>query len=72
MHGFVGRAELASAVRASTHHVMLTHVEEWLRPVPRADVLGRLNTSMGARADSDPGVLRITHTDCQTAVARAD
>jgi len=80
---FVGRAELASAVRdwtpseapiypgASPGGVLLTHVEEWHPPVPMSSVLSQLDTSGGARADFDNGVVRITADEYATAVAVA-
>jgi hypothetical protein len=71
VRAFVGCVELASAVRAATGHVLLTRVEQWDPPVPVADVLGRIDTSGGARADFDEGVLRVTELEYATAVAVA-
>ena len=71
VRAFVGRAQLASAVRGSAGEVLLTHVEEWDPPVPVADVLALIDTSEGARADFETGVLRITETEHSAALAVA-
>jgi hypothetical protein len=71
VQAFVGRAELASAVRGPAGDVLLTHVEEWDPPVPVADVLARIDTSAGARADFETGVLRVTETEYNVALAVA-
>jgi hypothetical protein len=80
---FVGRAELASAGREWTPSearvypgalaggVLLADVEEWDPPVQMSSVLSRLDTSGGARADFDSGVVRITADEYATAVAVA-
>lgn len=69
VRAFIGRAALASAVREPAGDVLLTDVEDWDPPVPIADVLARIDTSAGARADFDTGVLRITETEYEAAVA---
>ena len=73
VRAFVARAELATAVGGPAGEVLLTHVEEWDPPLPVADVLARIDTSERARADFATGVLRITETeyDAALAVARA-
>ena len=80
---FIGRAELASAVHDWTPSeaevypgdaasgVLLAHVEEWEPPVPVDAVLSEIDTSEGAKADHDAGVLRITANEYGTAVAVA-
>ena len=71
---FVGRAELASAVRDG--EVRLSHVEEWSPPVPMAAVVGRIdptgsnpivqeNAAVGFRS----GVVLITESEYEHAVA---
>jgi hypothetical protein len=80
---FIGRAELASAVRAWTPSeaqvypgdspggVLLAQVEEWEPPVPMTAVLSQIDTAGGARADFEAGVVRITADEYETAVAVA-
>jgi hypothetical protein len=81
---FVGRAELASAVRDWTPSeaqaypgdaptgVLLAEVEEWDPPVPIDAVLSQIDQSGGARADFDTGVLRITPNEYETTLAVAN
>jgi hypothetical protein len=80
---FIGRAELASAVRAwtpaeaqvypgrSSNGVLLAWVEEWDRPVPMEVVLSRLDSSAKAKADFEVGVVRITEHEYETVLAVA-
>src|SRR5436190_1794651 len=80
---FIGRAELASAVRAwtpaegqtyagdSPAGVLLAQVEEWDPPVPMSAVLSQIDRAEGARADFDSGVVRITVNEYETALAVA-
>jgi len=80
---FVGRAGLASPVHAWTPSearefpgdaasgVSLAEVEEWDPPVPMDAVLSRIDTSENARADFETGVVRITATEYETALAVA-
>ena len=51
--------------------VLLAHVEEWDPPVPIDVVLSQIDTSEGAKADHDAGVLRITANEYETTVAVA-
>ena len=79
----VGHAVLASAVhdwspseaRAypgdSPGGVLLAQVEEWHPPVPMSAVLSQIDTSEGARADFEAGVVRITANEYVTALAVA-
>ena len=76
---FIGGAELASAVHDWTRSeqqrcpgdspggVLLTKVEEWDPPVPMSIVLSQLDTTGGARADFETGVVRITADEYVTA-----
>jgi hypothetical protein len=66
---FIGRAELASAVESDG--VLLAHVEEWDPPVPMSAVLSQIDRSQNARADFETGVVRITATEYETALAVA-
>ena len=78
---FIGRAELASAARDwtpaeapvypgdSQSGVVLTRVEEWNPPVSVDAVLARIDPAENARADFEPGVVRITPHEFQAAVA---
>lgn len=80
---FIGRAELASAVHEwtpseaqafpghSPSGVLLAEIEEWVPPVSMGAVLSQIDRSAGARADFDAGVVRITATEYETAVAVA-
>jgi hypothetical protein len=68
VRAFVGRAVLASDVQSSSGEVSLTGVEAWYPPVPVSDVLALIDTSAGARADFDTGVLRITDAEYDAAV----
>lgn len=80
---FIGRAELASAVRdwtaaeAQVHPgnspcgVSLAQVEEWDPPVPMLTVLSQIDRSAGARADFEVGVVRITREEYVTALSFA-
>jgi hypothetical protein len=65
---FIGRAELASAVRDGG--VLLAHVEEWDPPVPMSSVLSRLPVG-SAKADFHAGVVRITAEEYETALTVA-
>jgi hypothetical protein len=78
---FIGRAELASAVRAwtpaeahvypgdSSSGVVLARAERWDPPVPMNLVLSRLGPS--AKADFDVGVVGITEHEYETVLAVA-
>ncbi len=80
---FIGRAELASAVREwtpsealvypgdSPDGVLLALVEEWDPPVPMNTVLAQMDPSENAKADFDIGVVRITAHEYATALAVA-
>jgi hypothetical protein len=80
---FIGRAELASAVRAwttteaqlypgdSCGGVLLAHIEEWDPPVPMTAVLSKLDPIGDARADFAAGVVQITANEYETALAVA-
>jgi hypothetical protein len=80
---FIGRAELASAVHdwtpseaqvfpgESPGGVSLAQVEEWDPPVPMSAVLSQIDTSGGARADFETGVVRISANEFETALAVA-
>ena len=79
---FIGRAELASAVREwtpseaqvypgdSSSGVMLAQVEEWDPPVPMSAVLSQID-SAEAKADFQAGVVLITAGEFETALAVA-
>ena len=79
----IGRAELASAVHNwtgsearvyrgdSPRGVALAQVEEWDPPVPMSAVLAEIDTSEGAKADHEAGVVRITPHEYETALAVA-
>jgi len=64
---FVGRAEVASAVRAGG--LALAQVEEWDPPVSMSVVLSRLGPS--AKADFDVRVVPITAHEYETVLAVA-
>jgi hypothetical protein len=78
----VGRAELASAVHEWTRSeeqvypgdfpggVLLAEVEEWDPPVPMSTVLSQID-STEARADFEAGVVRITASEYEIALAVA-
>lgn len=80
---FIGRAELASPVRAwtpaeaqvypgdSSSGVSLARVEQWDPPVPMNVVLSRLDPSAKAKADFEVGVVRITEHEYETVLAVA-
>jgi hypothetical protein len=80
---FVGRAELATAVHdwtpseaqgypgSSRGGVRLVHVDMWEPPVPMNRVLAQIDRSAGARADFDTGVVRITESEFEAALAVA-
>jgi hypothetical protein len=80
---FVGRAELASGARDWTPSqaqaypgdaaggVLLAQVEEWDPPVPMSAVLSQLEPAGSARADFDAGVVLISATEYETALAVA-
>jgi hypothetical protein len=79
----IGRAELASAVHDWTPSeaqvypgdsrggVLLALVEDWDPPVAMNTVLAEIDTSEGARADFEMGVVRITAHEYETALAVA-
>jgi hypothetical protein len=80
---FIGRAELASAAHDWTLSeaqaysgecaggVLLAHVEEWDPPVPMRSVLSRIDPAENARADFEAGVVRITASEYEAALAVA-
>ena len=80
---FIGRAELASAVHDwtpsetqvypgdSPSGVSLAQVEEWDPPVPMSAVLAQIDPAENARADFEKGVVRITASEFETALAVA-
>jgi hypothetical protein len=80
---FLGRAELASEVHAWTESeardyrgdspggVLLAQVEEWDPPVPMHAVLARIGPSTTAKADFQAGVVRITASEYEAALAVA-
>jgi hypothetical protein len=80
---FIGRAELASAVHDWTSSeaqvypgdspggVLLAQVEEWDPPVPMSTVLSQIDPAENAKADFEAGLVRITASEYETAVAVA-
>jgi hypothetical protein len=80
---FIGRAELASVVHHWTPSeaqaypgdspggVLLAQVEEWDPPVPMSAVLTQIDPPGNARADFEAGVVRITASEYETALAVA-
>jgi hypothetical protein len=80
---FVGRAVLASALHDWTQSearvypghsaggVLLAEAEEWDPPVPMSDVLLQIDPAENAKADFQAGVVRITATEYETALAVA-
>ncbi len=80
---FIGRAELASAVHDwtpseaqvypgdSPSGVLLAHFEEWDPPVSMATVLSQVDPGENAKADFQAGVVRITVSEYETALAVA-
>jgi hypothetical protein len=80
---FIGRAELASAVHDWTPSeaqvypgdspggVLLARVKEWDPPVPMSTVLSQIDPAENARADFETGVVRITASEYETALAVA-
>jgi hypothetical protein len=80
---FIGRAELASAVHDWTPSeagvypgdspggVLLAEVEEWDPPVPMSTVLSQIDPAEKAKADFQAGVVRITASEYETALAVA-
>lgn len=80
---FIGRAELAAAVRDwtpseaqvysgdSPSGVLLARVEEWDPPVPMDAVLSQIDPAENAKADFQAGVVRITAHEYGTALAVA-
>ena len=80
---FIGRAELASSVHEwtpseaqvypgdSPSGVLLGQVEEWDPPVPMETVLSQLDPPGNPKADFEAGVVRITVSEYETALAVA-
>ena len=80
---FIGRVELASAAHDwtpseaqvypgdSASGVVLAQVEEWDPPVPMDIVLSQIDPAENAKADFAAGVVRITATEYETALAVA-
>jgi hypothetical protein len=80
---FIGRAELASAVHDwtpseaqvypgdSPRGVLLDRFEEWDPPVSMATVLSQVDPGENAKADFQAGVVRITVSEYETALAVA-
>jgi hypothetical protein len=73
VHEVVGCAEVTSAVLRwpNGEGVLLSHIEQWQPPVPMREVLARIDTSAGARADFTAGVLRITNIEYTTTLTLA-
>jgi len=81
--GFIGRAELASAAHDwtpseaeaypgdSPSGVLLAQVEEWDPPVPMSAVLSQIDPAENAKAEFEAGVVRITASEYETALAVA-
>jgi len=79
----IGRVEIASAVHEwnpdeardypgdSSRGVLLAQVEEWNPPVPMESVLSQMDPADKAKADFDKGVVRITASEYETALAVA-
>ena len=80
---FIGRAELASAVHEWTPSeaqvnpgdspggVLLAQIEKWNPPVPMNTVLSQIDPAENAEADFQTGVVRITASEYETALAVA-
>jgi hypothetical protein len=80
---FIGRAELASAAHDwtpseaqvypsdSPSGVLLAQVEEWDPPVPMDIVLSQIDPAENAKADFAAGIVRITASEYETALAVA-
>ena len=80
---FIGRAMLASAVHtwtakeaqmypgACTGGVLLAQVESWDPPVPVDTVLSRIDPAESAQGDFRAGVVRITASEYEAALAAA-
>jgi hypothetical protein len=80
---FIGRAELASASHDWTSSeaqvypgdspggVSLARVEDWDPPVPMRTVLSQIDPAENAKADFQAGVVRITASEYETALAVA-
>jgi hypothetical protein len=80
---FIGRAEVASAAHDwtpseaeaypgdSPSGVVLAQVQEWDPPVPMSAVLSQIDPAENAKADFEAGVVRITATEYETALAVA-
>jgi hypothetical protein len=80
---FIGRAALASAVHDwtpseiqvypgdSPSGVLLAHIEEWDPPVLMSTVLSKMDPADKARSDFEAGVVRITASEYETALAVA-
>jgi hypothetical protein len=51
--------------------VLLAQVEEWDPPVPMSAVLSQIDPAENAKADFEAGVVRITTTEYETALAVA-
>jgi hypothetical protein len=80
---FIGCAELASPVHDwtpseaqvypgdSRSGVLLASVEEWQPPVPMHTVLSQIDPAENAQADFQAGVVRITASEYETALAVA-
>lgn len=81
---FIGCGELASAAHdwtpseahayrgRSAGGVLLAQVEEWDPPVPMSTVLSQMDPADKAKADFDVGVVRITASEYETALAVAE
>jgi hypothetical protein len=77
----IAHAELASDVREWTPSerqvypgdfpggVLLAHVDPWEPPVAMSSVLSYIDRSAGARAEFEIGVVQITSSEYQTALA---
>jgi hypothetical protein len=77
----IAHAELASDVHEWTPSerqvypgdlpggVLLAHVDPWEPPVAMSSVLSQIDRSAGARAEFEIGVVQITSSEYQTALA---
>ena len=68
---FIGRAELASAVHGWTPSEAQLCPGDWDPPVPMETVLSQIDPSENAKADFQAGVVRITASEYETALAVA-
>ena len=68
----IGHRPRRTCTRAiSRGGVLLAQVEEWDPPVPMSTVLSQIDPAENARADFEVGVVRITASEYETALAVA-